>query len=535
MMIRAIARKELLNHLASFRFWAGALLALVLAVSSTQVAAEDYNLRLRTYRERLGSSEKALGATSVYSYLRPLALRPPEPLSVLEPGFDSRLGTEVAIHLFAIPAAAAGERQGDEISAHAPPVGLTTVVSVVLGLLALLLTCDAVTGEAEGGTLRAVFAYRVARWEVLAGKYLGGLLAISLPLAGGLAASLATFRWMVGAPLTPDRWPRVAGMAAAYGIYLSLMLLLGLLISVWARDTARSLGISVLVWCALTMLIPNLAFAVADDLLPTARVERSTEQRIAARSSGYERRLAAARRGSPLLTTVSGHTAMSFTSGDHHAVRYRHGSARYYDALAAYTRFETATGARYATEVFALRRPYAERLREGERLGTALASVSPAFLLDRLAESFAGTSVAESDRFLAACRHYRRDLLAWLERQGAFRSWRWFSDDPPDHLLPWPLYLGLSPEEVPPEQVSRLFNQLNEPAVQARVRRDRESLEGDSSRHLPLAGMPRFSYRGPGLAEALGHGAREAIALLLLNGAAAAGVWSRFRRRELGG
>ncbi|MFL6260737.1 MAG: ABC transporter permease subunit [Thermoanaerobaculia bacterium] len=532
-MMNAVARKELLNHLASFRFWAGALLALVLAVSSTRVAAEDYNLRLRAYRERLASGEKALGAVSVYSYLHPLAVRPPEPLSALDPGFDARLGTEVVIHLFAVPAEATGERRGNELSASSPPVGLTAVVSVVLGLLALLLTCDAVTCEVEDGTLRAVFANGVSRRAVLAGKYLGSLAAILLPLAGGLLASLATFRLSVGTPLTIDQWLRVAGMAGAYGVYLSLMLLLGLLISVHARGSAQALGVSVLVWFALTILVPAMAFSTAGDLVPSERVERSVQRRIAELTAGYESRLAARRRSAPLLAAVSGHTAMAFTSGEHHAVRYRHGSSLYYDALAGYSRFETASGLRYAGEVFALHRRYEARLREGERLGTALAALSPAFLLDRLSESFAGVSAADHDRFLAACRRYRLDFLAWLERRGALGSWRWFSDDPPGRLLPWPLYLGRSPEEVDPAEVSRLFNQLNEPAMQDRVRRDQESVGRDPSRRLRLEDMPRFSYHPPGFAGALSRGALEAAALLLLNAAAATAVWVRFRRLEL--
>jgi hypothetical protein len=44
--------------------------------------------------------------------------------------------------------------------------------------------------------------------------------------------------------------------------------------------------------------------------------------------------------------------------------------------------------------------------------------------------------------------------------------------------------------------------------------------------------MPRFSYPGPGFAGALARGAFEAAALLLLNAAAAAAVWARFRRWE---
>jgi hypothetical protein len=215
-------------------------------------------------------------------------------------------------------------------------------------------------------------------------------------------------------------------------------------------------------------------------------------------------------------------------------VRYRSGSAAYYDALAEHYRFEAETGARHAAAVFALRQRYEERLRRGERLGAALAALSPAFLLDRLSESFAGTSVAEYDRFLAACRRYRTELLAYENRKGAFRSWRWFTDDPPGRLHPWPLYLGLSPEEVSPDQVSRLFSRLSEPGVEARIRRDQEAMESDPARRLPLDDMPRFSYGGPDFFSSLRHGASAAGALLILNAIAAVAVWARFRRYELG-
>jgi hypothetical protein len=191
-------------------------------------------------------------------------------------------------------------------------------------------------------------------------------------------------------------------------------------------------------------------------------------------------------------------------------------------------------GIAHAARVFAVRQRHQERLRLGERLGAGLAALSPAFLLNRLSESFAGTSMVEHDRFLEGARRYRLELLGWLERRHAFRSWRWFTDDPPGRLQPWPGYLGLTPEEVEAGRVDLLFSRLSEPEVGARVRRDREAAERDPSRRLPLDGMPVFSHRGPGVLDSLRSGAAEAWGLLILNVAAALAAWTRFRRCELG-
>ncbi|HEX9943023.1 MAG TPA: ABC transporter permease subunit [Thermoanaerobaculia bacterium] len=533
-MLAAIVRKELLNHLASFRFWVGALLTIVLAASSTLIAARDYSLRLSSYQGRIADHQRQIQTVSVYSYLQPLVVCPPEPLSVLDQGFDIRLGTDVRIHPFTIPVEAVGGQRGNEFLVSLPTVDLTTIVSMVLGLLALLLTYDAVITEREDGTLRAVFADGVSRRMVLAGKFAGGLLTLTLPLGTALLVSLLLFRLEVKAAPTPDQWLRVAGLTGAYVAYLSLMLLVGLLISLHVRSTSKALGIAVLVWFVTSIIVPNAAWAVASDLVTIQGAKRSTERRIAELTAEHDQRLAKEFRRDPLRSAFSGHTAISFATGEHRAVRYRYGSAAYYDSLAEYYRLDVAAGVRHAARIFELRQRYEEGLRASERLGEALARLSPAFLLDRLSESFTGTSIDEYDRFLEACRRYRLALLGYFDRKGALRSWRWFTDDLPGRLLPWPGYLGLNPEEVNPDRARLLFSRLSEPEIEAQVRRNQEAIERDPSRRLRLDEMPRFSYRGPDFLASLHRSAAEGGTLLILNALAAAAAWVRFRRYESG-
>ncbi|HVT58592.1 MAG TPA: ABC transporter permease subunit [Thermoanaerobaculia bacterium] len=532
-MLRAIAKKEMLNHLRSFRFWAGALLSILLAALSTVITAPDYNLRLRSYEERVAGERRELRSVSTYSYLQPLLVRPPERLSILDQGLEPRLGTEVAINLFSIPVEATGEPRGNEFLASLPALDLTLVVSLVLGLLALLLTCDSITSEKEEGTLRAILANGMPRWAVLVGKLAGNLATIALPLGGALLVSLAISNLVVQQPLTLDQWLRVAGLAGSYVAYLSLMLLCGLLISLYAPGTSQALGVSVLLGFGLTIIIPGAAWAAANGLSTKSRAERLTEQRIEALTVEYERRLAEEFKRSGLRSVPSGYRASSFASGPNRAVRYRNGAAAYYDALAAYYRFEAASGIRYAAEALALRRHDLGQLRSGERLGAALGALSPATILYGLSEPFAGTSIAEYDRFITACQGYRLQFVAYLETKGAFQSWRWFTDDSPGQLHPWPGYFGLTPEQVSPQQVSLLFSRLTEPAVAARAMRDQETIANDRSRPLALRDLPPFSYRPDSFSGSLRRGAANAVAFLLLDALAVTAAVARFRRYEL--
>lgn len=533
-MISGIFREELVNHLRSFRFWAGAVLAILLAASSTLVAVRDFELRRGDFERRAAQHDRALRQATVYSFVQPVVVRPPEPLSVLDQGFDARLGTEVRVHLFAVPAEAAGAYRGNEILVPLTEIDLTTVVGVILGLLALLLGGDAVVADRERGNLRAMLASGASRPALLAGKLLGGLAALGLPLAAALAVSLIVLGFETGVTLTPDRVAGVGLLSAAYLGYLGLMLLFGLLISVRARNRSQALLASVLLWLVAVLVLPVVAGAVARDLTGVQQARRATERRLEQMTAERDRILSDALARAPGLTRLSGHTAISFASGPNRAARYRYGSKSYYGDLATYYRFETDVGLRYAERMDQEWRDAESRSRVRERLGALVSGVSPAFLLERVSESLAGTSIEEHHRFLAACRAYREDLLSHFRSQDVFGSWRWFTDDEPSSLHPWPRFLGLEPDELDDKaDIRSLLTRLNQPAEEERIAQRRRELESLPSRRLALDDLPAFVYESPGVVERLRRIGVEIASAGLLAVLLAALAWSEFHRREV--
>ena len=530
MLLRTIIRKEFQFHLAGFPLRIGMLLTLVLAASSTLIAARDYNLRLDACRDRVAAHARMLREETVYSYLQPVVVRPPELLSVLDQGFDADVGSDVTIHLFAIPVEATGGGRGNEFLPVSPAADLTAIVSVVLGLLALLLAHDALQSERNGGTFPALVALGLPRGTLLAGKVLGGLLALALPLGGALLTSLVILVLQVGAGLSLDQWLRTAGLAASYLAYLLVMFLLGLLVNLSVRSRSRALVVAVALWLVMILVLPGAARTLVADLGGAQEARHAAVLRRAELLASRDRELDAELRRKPLRTAFSGDFAVSFARGENRAVRYRYGSAAYYDALRDYYRTEVATGLRYAEAVFVEQQRVEEHLRATEHLAVAFAMISPAALLDGLSEELAGTSIGEYDRFLAACRRYRLTLIDYFESKNAFASWRWFTDDPPHHLHPWPNFFGLSPEQVDPHELRRLFEQFSDPRVDSRVRRQKAIYEEDPPRRLRIEDMPHFAEPGLGLLECLRRGAPEALGLLAVGVLAALAVTARFRR-----
>lgn len=142
---------------------------------------------------------------------------------------------------------------------------LTSLSVYLVPLLALLMSFDAVAGEAERGTLPLLLTYPVARGEVLAGKLLAhvAILALAVAVGHGVAAAVA-FR--AGAEA-------LAGLPALWRLTWSSVLLgatflgLGYALSARSRRPSGAAGLAMGVWLGLVVLydLGLLAAVVADD------------------------------------------------------------------------------------------------------------------------------------------------------------------------------------------------------------------------------------------------------------------------------
>ncbi|RMH19961.1 MAG: DUF3526 domain-containing protein [Acidobacteria bacterium] len=482
-VLRAIVRQELVEHLLSFRWLVGSAMTAILALLATAVGVEDFTLRQRVYEEQQAKHREALAEVRVYSFLQPIVLRPPEPLSVFDRGFEGRLGDQVRINVFSIPVRATGGAPGNPFLSDFRSLDLTTLVVVVLGLLALLLTFDGIVGARQSGNLRLKLALDVGPGTLLAGAFFGALLALVAALLAGIVPSLAFLAWRLDGALDAGRWLRIAGLAGAWGLYLAFMLLLGLFFSTVARSAGASLRLSILVWLLIVFLLPQAANLAVGALAGTGVDPQRLQDEVAALLAERDAALADLLGREPMRAEPSGHRAPFYTTTWNRAVMWRYGSASFYDSLARFHRREIAIGLAYAERVFDLERAYQRQLQRLERLSVGLASSSPAFLVERIAESLAGTSIADQEAFLARCREYREQLIAYLETRRAFGSWIWFTDDLT--ARPWTSVFGLRPEEVNRENLAELSRRYQRPEVQAELARG-PRLE------LDLDDLPRF-------------------------------------------
>lgn len=128
--------------------------------------------------------------------------------------------------------------------------GLINLVLLVVPAMALTAGAGAVASDRERGMLAYVLSFPVARWELLAGKFLGLAAALLASLSAGFGLCAGLLAWK-GGGADPARVALL--VALTYTLALS-MLALGLLISVRARRSSVAVGVAVFVWLLLVFI-----------------------------------------------------------------------------------------------------------------------------------------------------------------------------------------------------------------------------------------------------------------------------------------
>ncbi len=124
-------------------------------------------------------------------------------------------------------------------------VSLLNLVQYLVPLLGLLLGHDLLVSEKEERTLRLLLAAGVSRSRLLLGKFIGGCLTLSVPLALGFAIAGVVIGFSAGTQsLMP--FTRLALSGLLLGI---VFLAMGLALSAFSRTRVQALVLALLSWC----------------------------------------------------------------------------------------------------------------------------------------------------------------------------------------------------------------------------------------------------------------------------------------------
>jgi ABC-type transport system involved in multi-copper enzyme maturation permease subunit len=265
-MVGTIARKEIAANLLSYKFFAVILLTSILLLTSFFVLYKDFKARQADYeliRPKPGE---------------PVAVVPPNPLSIFAKGLDEAMTRSFEINAIGINVRA-GQASGNPIFAFFPAPDFVYVVKVILSLVALLFGFDQVSRERESGVLRLMLSNPVSRATVLAGKWLGNFVSLAVPFVLISLLGFALMNLDPGIRFGADGTGRFLLLVAVALVYIGLFLSLGIFVSALTRRSASTLVVLLLLWTLLVFILPNLGTLVARQMVDVPSVKALSEKR----------------------------------------------------------------------------------------------------------------------------------------------------------------------------------------------------------------------------------------------------------------
>lgn len=365
-MTTTICRKEIVSNLLSYKFMTVMLLMLFLCSCSFFIMYRDFKLRQADYdlvRPKPGE---------------PIAVQPPNPLSIIARGLDDSMTRSYKISPIGITVQG-GERPNGELFAFFPTPDFLYVVKVVMSLVALLMGFDQISREREDGTLRMILSNGVSRAQVLVGKWLGNLLSLALPFVLISSLGFVLLQLDSGIRLTADLVIRFLLILGTALLYMAGFLSLAFLISALTRRAATSLVTALAAWGIIVFLLPNLSTLIARSFVETPSVQALSEKR----EQIWTREILLAITSSRAAATASSRNADPFASHFHEISR----------------------------EQDMLEESYRGKFKSLTRLALGLGRLSPSAVLVEAVTEAAGTGLEEADRLKWNVISYKNRIL----------------------------------------------------------------------------------------------------------------------------
>ncbi|MXX38895.1 MAG: ABC transporter permease subunit [Gemmatimonadetes bacterium] len=468
-MIGIVFKKEMLSHLLSQRFAACTILAVVLIIANGVLTSQTYVHKKASYLKQRAIEDNKLHEVTYYSALgsdwltspndskpkaAPRALRLPRPLAVFAQGAERQLGQAVKVLLFEVP------YQAEEVSPFQSSnpylaifafFDIVYIFQLVLGLLAILIASEAISGEKEDGTLRLMLTTNASRAQVLTGKVFAGLTTLAIPTTLGFILLTILLLGSENIEVGIGEWVRLGLLFALSLLYLLVFYLIGLAISCATHRSATSLIYALFTWALLAIGLPNGISALLNEQANMGEKHAEAHHKAAQVWKAFDREVADLARAhgqtryfpvdmvKQLPPTRERGTISSFGGTGTYSIRDGQTPSIYLSnvadspALATFqdiVRIGERLRLKYAQSAWNEKAPLLEGFpRRIHRWNDRLQRLLPAGAYAQAASLLAGTSRREYYAFIDQVRAYRGQIIAFLEERDAFGAREWFNDD----------------------------------------------------------------------------------------------------------
>jgi len=407
-MIKTLILKEIRLYFSSPRFASVFLICAFLILLSIHLGIQEYQAAADRYNTATQLAAQDLQERNSWDGTETRVFRAPDPMQIFVNGVSNDIGRFSTISEWEQVRLRQSPYTDDTIFAVFRYLDFSVIVQVVLSLLAIMFTYDAINGERENGTLKLIFAHALPRSRFilakLAGSWLGLLIPFMIPVLLGVLLLMA-FR----IPLSTDHWLRIGMLLLLSVLYYSFFIIAGITVSAFTRHSSVSFLTLLVVWVFLVLIIPPGAVLTASNLIPVPG-EAETNGRIEGFSNeqwkAHEKILSEAWR--QRNAQMSG-----LDAGQRKAYEDEH-MWRWMEEDEASRRQVQANISAFAHR---LKEDSRNRREEQRRLAYGMSRFSPAAAFRLAAMHLAGTGIEMKDRVELAMENYKDILSRFIDEK----------------------------------------------------------------------------------------------------------------------
>ena len=440
-----IIQREFVSNVLTSRFMIGFIVCLMSTAAAVFVQVADYEKRLAAYHVALQEHQEETQTWDLYSQINPKARRKLNPLSIFNVGTEKSGADMVSIEL----ATPIWEKEAQKQGSDNPflsiflSVDLTFVFKIVLSALAILFAYNTISGEREDGTLKLVLSNPIPRDVLVLGKYLGGVLSLFPIIVISFTVGIVIAYASPATDFDVSDLLRLVMVLLVSLLYVSICYLLGMLLSVWTKEAATTLILSMFIWGILTIVHSNIAtFAVAKFPPHRLQPEKEALQQIEQLWEDFKEERDAQLREwgykyptSALSQIADGPIILSMTIPSPGELGFQ----EFYEIkpirILDVSKFQEVLGYQEplrldyvndAEEILKRREDVDERNRQ---FGRNISRLSFADAYRFAIGAITGTDRESYNDFMRQTRKYKRQIVDYLAGKDAFSARAWFSSD----------------------------------------------------------------------------------------------------------
>ncbi len=268
-MLKTIIAREFLNNILDLRFIVGLVLCVIITVACTIILSHDYGKELADYNIRVNLQDDFLSNYATRGRISGMVphQKPPERFRPLIIGISGNENSK--------------SFDDNPLPILFPSLDFLFIVTIIMSLLAILFSYDAITGERQRGTLRLVIANSISRTTILFGKLVGGAASLLIPFILSLLLGVLYINLNPNIQWDGLAWVELVLLTVASITFIMLFYLLGLMVSTFSRYSATSILSCLFLWVLLILVIPNVCPYISAQLrrVPSIReTERQSEE-----------------------------------------------------------------------------------------------------------------------------------------------------------------------------------------------------------------------------------------------------------------